>query len=261
MISQVRTGKFFVLGPPLPEVEAADLNTRHGGLPDDYLEFLKTFGPGDCFRHLNRDNYHLSVFLPKESEWIPGQRGLLIGHYGDSSSGSIFFHRSKPEAPYEDAVYCFIGNRLSKANASFSEWLRKRCTLAKARYREKEWRQILAGPPPFDEREIKIVNAIKGYKWKVVGTTDDEAFVFEVFNGSSITLPYLTIGVNVKNRFSNWYWWLPVQDVQPGETKRVVLPYYKSIARPEQIEFFQKAPPGPEDRPYYKEFQPLKDTT
>jgi len=40
MISQVRTGKFFVLGPPLPEVEAADLNTRHGGLPDDYLEFL-----------------------------------------------------------------------------------------------------------------------------------------------------------------------------------------------------------------------------
>jgi len=111
-------------------------------------------------------------------------------------------------------------------------------------------------PKPFSKREFGIVEARKLFRWRHLGFTETGDSIFEVSNGSAMTLPYFSIGVQGKGgtklvggaR-------LNVSTIGPGQTGRVEHQCYKEMLASEEHEFFNKPDPTPESREEYWEFE------
>jgi len=151
---------------------------------------------------------------------------------------------------------------LRKTADGFEQWVEAKCTAARSLFKKKQWEAIEKGPLPFSEQEKAVVEARKKFGWKVVGVAYDGELRFEVYNGSTMTLPYLSVGVRgelrpPKSGPLNGGVWLPVSSVLPGETRIVEKDCYKDLVDPNDIEVFEQPEPEPEDRDCYWEFRSL----
>ena len=114
-------------------------------------------------------------------------------------------------------------------------------------------------PKPFSKREHAIVEARKQFHWQHRGFTKNGNPIFEVSNGSAMTLPYLSIGVQGRGGAKLVGGaWLNVSTIGPGQTDKVEHQWYKEVLSPEEHEFFNTPDPTPETRDRYWEFERIE---
>ena len=113
-------------------------------------------------------------------------------------------------------------------------------------------------PKPFSESQKRIVAARRQFRWRHVGFAKNGDAIFEITNESDMRLPYLSIGIQGRNRtklIGGAY--LNVSDVEPGGRGLVEMDCYKGLLRPDEVECFAKEDPTPETRNQYWEFKRL----
>lgn len=187
----------------------------------------------------------------------------MLVHIGKTWTSYVYFKEALLVEGKESPVFEYFQNCFRKTANGFEEWLRTKGRSARGRFKKKEWDAIEKGPLPFTEEELAIVEARNHFRWRLVGVASNENLVFEIHNGSTITLPYLSVGVRGRLRPPNsgplnGGAYLPVASVRPGETKLVEDDCYKKYVVPEDTEVFELPEPGPEDRKQYWEFKILE---
>lgn len=111
-------------------------------------------------------------------------------------------------------------------------------------------------PKPFSKRELEIIEARELFQWRHIGFAEDGNSIFEISNGSSTNLPYLSIGVQGKGGTKLVGGaWLNVSAIGPGQTGKVEHQCYKEMLAPEEHEFFSESDPTPETRDRFWEFK------
>lgn len=253
-MARVRTRKFFVVdGPASNELRKA-IDDSGVPVPPSYRVFVLEFGNANLYRKL--DYYLVRVYAAPRDVQAEGSERLL--HFGRADDSFAYFKESLLIPDEESPVFEWQhGQELRESADSFEEWLRKKGKAARKRYTKKEWREIEKGPPPFTDQENRIVEARHKFRWRVVGVADNGDLQFEVYNGSKVVLPYLSVGICHKGGEPFGGVKLPVFDIQPGETKVIEIDCYKESHDPRKVEAFEKPEPGPEDRDRYWEFRAL----
>jgi hypothetical protein len=247
----IKTNKFFLFSPA-PQQITSELASE--GVPLQYLSFLLEFGEARLYRD-EFDAYQVGVFLGRhEPNWVRSQC-LEFGWSGDESC--YFVKRTER---YDEGVYTLTSKGVEKLrNPDFHSWLDEACKSARRYYSQREWSKILRGPRPFSARELEIVEARR--KFRIVSFAFDGAeWVIEVYNGSGLTLPYLSIGLRSKDGRCISGMWLDTSRIGPGHTgviRRGPVPIYGF--RDEDFVYFEKPDPGPEDRHRYWEFKRRRD--
>jgi hypothetical protein len=256
-ISRIRTPKFHLIeGPASSElreaVEASDLP-----LPPSYKSFVVRFGNARLYR---RSSYWLVQIYagPREAE-TPGGEGLV--NFGRTQTSLAYFKVDFLEPGGESPVFEWFGQGGFRQTANgFEEWLQAKCRAARRRFKKGEWEAIESGPAPFTDQERQRVEDRKHFRWRPVGIAPNGALRFEIHNGSTSTLPYLSVGVRGVLRPPNsgpleGGAFLPVASILPGETGTVDFDCYKKYISAETTEVFDLPDPGPEDREQYWEFR------
>ena len=259
MMAEVNTRKFYLVDGPASDELRQMVESTDFPLPPSYKQFVLEFGNAKLYR---RSSYWLvEVYAgPREAESDDGEP--LI-HFGRTHTSLAYFKESLLVDGGESPVFEWRkGQGIRQTEGGFADWLQAKCTWARKQYKKKEWQVIQHGPPPFDEREQAILEARRLYRWQVVGVAPNEDLKFEIYNGSSMVLPYLTVGIRGKLRppktgplHGGGY--LPAASIQPGETSIVEYDCYKQFIAPEDTEVFELPEPGPEDREQYWEFKAL----
>ncbi|HZN41057.1 MAG TPA: hypothetical protein VFD82_19780 [Planctomycetota bacterium] len=108
---------------------------------------------------------------------------------------------------------------------------------------------------PFSKHEQSIVGARRLFTWRHVGFAANGDATFEVENGSTMRLPFLTIGVEGPNLRGGA--WLRVSDIVPGSSAVVRHDCYKDLLEPTEVEFFEVDDPTPATRDRFWEFKRL----
>jgi hypothetical protein len=251
-VSSVKTPKFFVLGTGCSDDELSRLERETGNLPKDYKEFLRHFGGVRLFRDPTASIYYLEVLArPRKAEWVEPGVVMVASFVTDP-----VYLRVGQDGP----VYACTWDRLRKVGNSFAEWFSTSFAKAKRKFSKLEWKRIVEGPLPFTPEEARIVDAIREFHVRKVGVTETGDVIFQVSNQSNSTLPYLSIRVRGPENFEGGAW-LPVSDIEPGQTKLVEFDCYKTLVQPQAIEIEKMPLPEPEDRLHYWEFgKPLLRT-
>ncbi len=254
-IKAVKTNNFFVVdGPAKPGLKKRVQGSQLG-MPDSYKQFVLQFGNAKLYR--SREQYLVEVFAAPHD--IEGTDGEPLWQFGKTDEGPVYFKKAESlHEGMETPVWEWSRQEgFCKAADSFAEWLFDACKLAQRQFNKKRWAEIVAGPPAFSSAEIKIIEARRHFKWSVVGIDPDGDLLFEVFNGSDQTLPYLTLGVRGKQNRIEGGTWLPVSNVAPGEKRTIKKGCYKNLLPSEQVIVFDEVDPTPETRDRYWEFKAL----
>ena len=253
---KIKTGKFHLVdGPASPELRQA-INASDCPLPPSYREFVLRFGNAELYRYSS--NYYITVYAgPREEESSAGEAFVNIGRTWTSH---VYFKEELLASGEESPVFEWFDNGIRRTADGFEQWLIDRSKAARTRYTIMEWEAIEKGPPPFNEYEQAIVDARNRFRWRVIGVAPNEDLCFEVHNGSTMTLPYLSVGIRGKSRPPkngqlNGGAFLPVASIGPGETEVVESNCYKKYIVPAETEAFALPDPGPEDREQYWEFR------
>ena len=253
-LREIRWKRFHVVdGPASHELRAA---IEQSPLPisPSYKDFALRFGNAKLYQVLGSDAYTIGIFAaPREVKLKKtGEDLLWLGTYGET----CVYHRGADlTAGGESVVYQGARNGLRPAGEEFHSWLRVRAQRTRNKYSKREWEKILRGPEPFTEEEQRIVEARRLFRWRVVGFSDSGDLQFEVMNGSSIRLPYLSIGIRSKDGSLGGGVWLPISDIAPGDTAIIEKDAYKDLLEPSNVEVYAKRDPDPEDRERYWEFR------
>jgi hypothetical protein len=258
-LARIKTRKFHLVdGPASPELRQA-VESCDFPLPPSYREFVLRFGNAKLFRR--GSNWLVQVYAgPREAETDQVESFI---HFGRTETALAYFKESLLAAGEESPVFEWRHEQgVQQTVGSFEDWLKSKCDSARKRYKKREWEAIEKGPPPFTDHEQAIVEARKQFQWRVVGVALNEDLRFEIHNGSTMTLPYLSIGIRGKLRPPktgplNGGAFLPVASIHPGETQVVEFDCYKKFIAPEDTEAFALPDPGPEDREQYWEFKAL----
>jgi|GEM_PF-4482295 len=255
--ARIKTGKFFQFTQTTGPAAMAELEMPFGPLPPDYKNFVLTFGKGELFRDEERGSHALQVFGSPEIERTDAGKSLLkFGVYSSApyTWADAFFRKDETGMAFLPEV--FEGSRwqLRRVADNFDAWFADRFRRIRKRYSKAQWQWVLDGPRPFDAREQAIVDAIPFFKWRIVRLLPDARVEVEVFNGSELMLPALTIGWRATWAHSRTA--LPIAGLHPGETMIVTKDFtcYGKSLSPEKLEFFQMPLPEPEDRCLYWEF-------
>jgi hypothetical protein len=258
LAARIKTNKFFLMdGPASAELRQA-VESSDAPLPPSYREFVLRFGNAELFRY--GSNYYVTVFAdPREAEKADRERFI---HFGGTWTSHAFFKESLLVAGAESPVFESFKNCMRKTADGFEPWLKQKCVAARKRFKKKAWEAIANGPPPFADHEQAIVEARKQFHWRVVGVSPNQDLRFEIRNESSISLPYLSVGIRGKLRPPsdgplNGGGYLPVAAIRPGEVDLVEYDCYKQFIAPEDTVVFELPDPGPEDREQYWEFKPM----
>ncbi len=109
---------------------------------------------------------------------------------------------------------------------------------------------------PFSKRQEQIVAARAQFKWRHVGFAKNGDAIFDVHNGSTLRLPYLSVGVQGRGgtKLVGGVW-LDVSKIEPGQSGRVQHDCYKGQLLPDEVECFAKPDPTPETIDRYWEFE------
>jgi hypothetical protein len=147
------------------------------------------------------------------------------------------------------------GGRWVQIASGFEEWITKRCKDAHRQYSKRHWDAVVAGPHPFTLEEQRIVEARRHFTCRLVGLGADGKLILEVFNGSSLTLPFLSLGTVSKGSNLQSGIWLPIPHVHPGQKSVTQHSVYNPPATPEGFAVYLLPDPEPEDRERYWEFK------
>ncbi len=258
-MAQVNTNKFFLVdGPASPELRRA-IESSDFPIPKSYRDFVLRFGNSRLYR---RSSYWLVEVYAGPREEV-SKAGEPLIHFGRTESSLAYFKENLLVEDGESPVFEWRhGQGLRHVSDSFPVWLEYRCGWARKQYSPKEWKAIQEGPPPFTERELEVVNARRKFRSQIVGIAPSGDLVIEISNSSTLTLPYLTIGIRgeLKSPNSgplNGAVRIPVGSIGPGKTSRIQHNCCKSLVRPEDVEFFDLPDPEPEDRQLYWEFRQM----
>ena len=219
-MSQIKTRKFLLVdGPASAELRQA-VESSDFPLPPSYREFVLRFGNAKLYR--NSSDYYVTVYAgPREATDAAGDAFL---HIGGTWTSRAFFKEDLLVSGQESPVFESYLHSFRKTADGFEEWLIAKCKAARKRYKKKEWEAIEKGPPPFTDHEQNIVEARRQFRWRVIGVAPNEDLCFEIHNGSSMVLPYLSVGIRGKLRSPNngplnGGASLPVWSIGPSETK------------------------------------------
>jgi hypothetical protein len=258
-LARVNTRKFYLMDGALPADKWELMESSQLPIPPSYKDFVRQFGNAKLYRLGSQ--YRVQVYaVPIADETEKGEPRLCFGRTEDTVA---YFKESLLVPSEESPVFEWHyeeGIEQQTANG-FEEWLRKKCAKTRRTYTKKEWREIEKGPPPFNDQETRIVVARRKFRWRVVGISSNGAIQYEVYNGSDMVLPFLTIGIRGKRRGADGTLeggaWLPVGSVLPGQTAVIERDSYIKWVDPQDVEAFEKPDPEPEDRDRYWEFKTL----
>ena len=258
-ISEINTPKFHVIKGNKAEGIFESSKEFYLAFPPSYLAFIAKFGGAKLYRRTNY--YQIGVLNPPQEKVLNnGQKLWCIGHFDDSKA---YFLASQLEIGRESPIYEWTEDGFEKIADSFEEWLGIRSSDAHELYDDSEWKEILNGPKPFTDKEEAIVKARKLFQWHVVEFDKNRNLKIAVRNNSNLVLPYLTIGMRMKNPTQDSeVWWgsgiyLNVSDIQPGQERIIENQINEEVFTPDNTEFFQLPEPLPEDRPEYWELSKL----
>lgn len=256
-ISKAKTPKFHVVDGTASSEFRKEVEHSELPIPPSYERFVLQFGNAKLYRQ--GSVYLVQVFAcPLEAESMEGEALL---QFGRTDMSLAFFKRSLLARGQETPVFEWLhGKGLWNTANDFEEWLKCKCADARRTFRKKEWEGIARGPKPFSDHEKAIVEARHRFRWRLLGVASNGDLRFEVFNGSGMTLPYLSIGIRGKLRPPkegnlDGCVWLPASSIPPGETKVIEKNCYKDLVDPCDVQAFDKPRPEPEDRDRYWEFK------
>lgn len=257
----VKTDKFFLVDGPASSTLREAVESSDFPLPPSYKQFVLEFGNAKLYR---KSSYWLvEVYAgPREAESDKGESLIQIGR---THSSLAYFKESLLVEGCESPVFEWRHQQGIRQTAdSFAQWLERKCDAARKQFKMKEWQAIQEGPAPFDQRELAIVEARRLYRWKVVGVAPNEDLRFEIYNGSSMVLPYLSVKIRGRLRppksgplHGGVY--LPIASIRPGETAIIEFDCYKQYIAPKDTEVMASPDPCPEDRAMYWEFRMLDE--
>ena len=241
-LQAIKTPRFHQLDGP------ADDQLRHAildsplDLPEAYKQFVITFGNARLFRQ-SLLGYKMTVLAgPRKIETSPGW--LHLASFDDQI---ILMHEGDPRV---------FGKSMKKPLAdSFDHWLLTTYTTLKSRYPRQQWRDIEAGPPPFDTAEAAIADARQNFTWTDLGLAPDQDRLIRIENRSTLSLSRFTLGARSTDRQLNGALHLDVSHIAPGQNDVLKHNCYKHLRPPDTIQLHDLPPPGPEDRNYYAEFK------
>jgi hypothetical protein len=250
-IALVKTKKYFVVSPPSREEMVSFAKERKQPLPADYLRFVERFGNAMLYRQ--HVGYALSVLVPPTEVLSQKGEGLLL--IGYLLGRSVYFRTDQLRGNRACPVFEGYAKRVVLAGPGFAAWLKQRSAMIRSRIGKRQWAAIVAGPPPFSDSEREIVAARRLYVWKSLGPQANGDIGIEVTNGSTRSLPFLTIGVrSTAGNFSGSVW-LRVSDIPPGGTRLVAHDCYKEYLPRESVQLLDLGDPDPEDREHFWEFR------
>jgi hypothetical protein len=114
---------------------------------------------------------------------------------------------------------------------------------------------VLSGPRPFTPEEADILAARSKFDWRFEGFAGDGDAIVRVANASHRRLPFLTAGARARDGSMDGRVWLEVDDIGPGEERRVRHPAYKRQIDRQNLELYPLPAPEPEDRELFWEFR------
>lgn len=256
-IQTIKTRRFHVVDGPADAALREAVESSDAPIPRSYKEFVLRFGNAKLYREL--DYYIVGVLAsPRTEQSDSGDESYRIGHYQSSDAYfRVALLRGDDEAP----VFEGHGGRLVQVAKGFEEWLRKRCRTARSKYSKREWERIVSGPPPFNAEECTIRKARRLFSCRATGFVSPNHMSFEVFNGSDMVLPYLSVGVQWESDAGELQGgiWLPVSHIGPGQAGTVEHEVYEGMADAKRVEVFVLPDPGPEERERYWEFRAMED--
>lgn len=248
-IAEIQTRSFHVVDGPRPTGQSEA--REEDALPASYRAFVLRFGNARLYRQ--GSGYAVGVRAELEpSKSAAGEPLQCIGHFEDARA---YFRDDLLVPGEEPPVFEWGSGGLRLVADSFKDWLESRCALVRRRFGKKRWAEIIRGPKPFTDEEQAIVEARRQFRWCFLGVGEKSVLRYEVENGSSRTLPYLSIGIRSKDGRIAGGVWLPVSHVAPGTRAIVEKECYRNIAAPEDLVPFALPDPGPEDRERYWEFR------
>jgi hypothetical protein len=254
--SLIRTGKFFQF-MPAAKAFPGTIEHRPGAVPKAYAEFVQRFANAELFRKEEHGWYVLEVSGDPEIEMMDsGKKLLKFGTYMPSphTSTYAFFKQRADTGEFLPEVFEGYAWSLRRVADDFDAWFTDRYRRIRKQYDEAQWRWVLQGPEPFDQRERSIVKAMALFRWSVKAILPGALVEFEVFNGSRRTLPALTVGWRVGRTESRSS--LRVAEIKSG-AKATVRHDFSCLGKsltPDKMEFFRPPSPEPEDRCLYWEF-------
>lgn len=254
-LAEIKTPKFHLIDGPAPADLRQAIETCEIALPRSYKEFVLRYGTAKLYRE--GSYYKVTVYAgPREAETKEGDQ---LVNFGRTDHSLAYFKAALLVEGQESPVFEWAEpDGLRKTAKGFEAWISQKCKSARRQYDRRTWDSILKGPKPFTQEEQDIVNARKQYRWRVIGVAENGNLLFEVHNGSSMTLPYLSIGVRDKHGGLEGGVWLPVSHVGPLQTAIVEKDCYKAYLDPRNAETFAEPDPEPEDRDRYWEFKPIQ---
>jgi len=254
-VALVKTKKFFVVNPPSSEDMGSFEKGWRQPLPLDYVRFLRRFGKATLYRQ--HVGYALSILMPPQEVLSRSGEGLLL--IGYLLGRSVYFRTDQLRENRTCPVFEGYAQRIVLAGTGFAAWLQQRAAMLRSKIGKRKWAAIVAGPPAFSDSEQEIVAARRLYVWKSKGPQGNGDIGIEVTNGSTHSLPFLTIGVRSAAGNFNGSVWLPVSDIPPGVTRLIAHDCYKEYLPRESVELFDLGDPGPEDREDFWEFRQLRN--
>lgn len=254
LIASVKTNDFFVVDGPASKLLRRAIRDSSIGVPNCYKSFVLQFGNSKLFR--SRLQYLVEVFASPHPAKSESGEDLL--QFGKTDESPAYFKVCELQNDgSEIPVYEWNPeDGLHLAYSGFEEWLLENCKIARRQFKKKRWAEILVGPKPFSAEELRVIEARRLFKWRVVGIADDKDLLLEITNGSDIVLPYLTIHVKGKT-IGRGGLFVPVSTVLPGHKQVIKKSCYKECEPPDQVELFQDGDPLPENRDGYWEFRPI----
>jgi len=255
-ISRIRTRRFHMVDGPASAETRRSIVSCDAPLPPSYKDFILRFGNAALYRH--GTFYYITISAsPINSVTDSGERYL---QFGRTWTSNVFFKQDLLSRGRESPVFEEFTNTFCKTADSFDVWLKAKATSARKRFKKNEWDAIVKGPMPFTAEEIERVEARKSFKWRIIGISPNDDLCFEIHNGSSMTLPYLSIGIRgnlrpPKNGPLTGGVFIPVSTISPGMTKVIEFDCYKQFVSPVDVEAFDLPDPRPEDREEYWEFR------
>ena len=253
-LSEIRWRRFHVVDGPATDDLRTAIEQSAIPLSPSYKEFAIRFGNAKLYQVLGMGYHRVGVFAaPREVKLKETREDLLwVGTYGEVY---IYFRADDLTVGNESPVYQGGRNGFRRVAEVFHSWLRLCAERTRNKYKRREWEKILRGPDPFTEDELKVVEARRLFRWRIVGFSESGDLRFEVTNGSRVRLPFLSIGVRARDGSLDGGMWLPVSGIAPGETAIVEKNAYKDRLDPSNVEAYSKPDPDPEDKDRYWEFR------
>jgi hypothetical protein len=222
-------------------------------LPSDYRDFVVQMGSAFLLRDPRSKWHRVQVLAPPKRFDVVVPRGELfqVGHNVNSGMGCYLVREHQIIA--DGAIFQADCCPIRKLADNFESWLLKTFKTAKEEYPKSEWASMTASAPPFNDRELSILQAIPKFKVRKIGITKEGNILFEVENQSTLVLPFLSVGLRwgrLEGGVS-----LRTGEIGPGSKKVIEQACYKGATDPERLELYALPLPTPEDRRYFREFK------